>query len=177
MQLYNPTRQEINQDYNSRNYIVKACSTRSVADDVGEHMLRKCKSYGLVSLDYTDREEKIYGSYEAFKKAKVKESFNNKIEFLQHCMKQEAFGVKESIEKNASPEIAMNFKVKQFEQEIIQSQKDLEEVLAEIDKSDPKMLVAKADFTEQNLQFLASVKKKGRPFAKKAEVVVENNPG
>ncbi len=149
MQVYNPTRKDISQDYNLRNYIIKAGESRYLSDDAGEHILRKRKCDGLVSLEYTEKEEQTYGSIAAFKKSKAKEGLSNLKSFLSECMRQEAYGVKESIEKNASPEIAMHFRVKEFEQMI----KDVESQIQEVAgselivvkaESDPKMVPVKA---------------------------------
>lgn len=135
MQVYNPTRLDISQDYNLRNYLIPAGQTKVVMDDAGEHLIRKCKMFGLVSLEYTEKEEQEFGSIQAFKKFKAKEGLSNLVSSLEERMRQEAYGIKESIEKNASPEIAMSFKVKEFEAQII----DVKNQIAEIAGSDPKM--------------------------------------
>ena len=71
MKIYNPTTEEISQDYCLRNYKFKPQESRTVPDDAGEHLLRKCKIFGLIGLDYSDEDEAKYGSLEVYKKAKA----------------------------------------------------------------------------------------------------------
>lgn len=150
MQIYNPTKEMIAQDVHSRNYKFDAGQARSVPDEVGEVIVRKCKCYGLVDLEYGDKEEKKYGTFDAYKKARAIEGLKAKLVFLNECRQQEAFGIKESIEKNASPAISMNFKVEEFERQI----KSIEDLINEF-RSSPKQIET------------VTVKRKGRPAKKK----------
>lgn len=152
MQLYNPNQEDLNHDAMSRNYIIEAGKTRTVTEDVGEHLVRKLKSYGLVSLDYGDKEEKKYGSFDAYKKAKGLEGLKLKLQFLNEYRAQESYGIKESIEKNAAPEIAMNFKVKEFENQI----KELRDYISEMEHGE--------------VLEVSEPKKRGRP-ARKPELI------
>lgn len=169
MQVYNPTRTDISQDYNLRNYLVKAGESRYVSDDAGEHLLRKRKCDGLVSLEYTEKEEQTYGSIAAFKKAKAKEGLSNLKSFLTECMRQEAYGVKESIEKNASPEIAMHFKVKEFEQMI----KDIDAQIQEVPGSKIIVVKAESDPKMEAKKIVMRRPRRTRAQMKRAETIVK----
>lgn len=143
MLIYNPTTDEIAQDYCLRNYKFKSQEARTVPDDVGEHLIRKCKMFGLIALDYSEEAEAKYGSLANYKKAKAVEGLSNKLVFLLECKKQEAYGVKESIEKNASPEIAMAFKVEEFERQIQAVKKQMAELELPVVKETPVVVESK----------------------------------
>lgn len=128
MQVYNPTKEMIAQDVHSRNVKIEPGQVRSVSEDVGEVLMRKCKCYGLVVLDYGDKEEATFGSFDAYKRSKALEGLGIKLQFLNEWRQQESYGIKESIEKNASPAIAMHFKVEEFDRQIKVVQDHLAEV-------------------------------------------------
>lgn len=161
MQIYNPTKEVIAQDVHSRNYKFDAGQVRSVPDEVGEVIYRKAKCYGLVMLDYSEKEEKQYGNFDAYKKAKAIEGLGVKLQFLNECRSQEAFGIKESIEKNASPAISMQFKVEEFERQIKEVQDQI---------SDLRSVVKNETVAVQPISY--QPKKRGRPFTKKEPVEV-----
>lgn len=150
MQVYNPTKEMIAQDVHSRNIKIEAGEVRSVTEDVGEVLLRKCKCYGLVALDYGDKEEAAFGSFDAYKRSKALEGLGVKLQFLNEWRQQESYGIKESIEKNASPTIAMHFKVEEFDRQIKAVQDHLAEVktVKEITKPTKKATSKKWDSEE-----------------------------
>ncbi len=131
MQVYNPTKEIIAQDVHSRNIKLEPGQVRSVPEDVGEVLLRKCKCYGLVVLDYGDKEEATFGSFDAYKRSKAIEGLGVKLQFLNEWRQQESYGIKESIEKNASPAIAMNFKVEEFDAKIKDVQSQVAQAMAD----------------------------------------------
>lgn len=164
MQIYNPTKEVIAQDVHSRNYKFDAGQARSVPDEVGEVIIRKTKCYGLVELNYDEKEEKQYGSFDAYKKAKAIEGLGLKLQFLNECRQQEAFGIKESIEKNASPAISMQFKVEEFEKQI----KEIQNQISEYKTTVSTVVTEELQNKSNNYQ----PKKRGRPFVKKQPVEI-----
>lgn len=156
MLLYNPTKSIIYQDYCSRNYNIGPDESKTFMDDVGEHIYRKHKDFGLVILDYNEEAEKEYGSLSAYKKAKAVEGLSNLLLKLDELKKQEAYGVKESIEKNASPAVSMSFKVEEFERQMNEVKQQILDLKNE-KKSDLPVEVS------------VEPKRRGRPPVKKEE--------
>lgn len=161
MLIFNPTKETIYQDYCNRNYKIESGEAKTFFDDVGEHLIRKHKDFGLVALDYDEKAEAQYGSLAAYKKAKAIEGLSNFLVKLGELRKQEAFGVKESIEKNASPEIAMSFRVDYFEEKIKEVQAQINEL-----RTQPS---AEASFAEL-VESKEEIKRRGRPPLKKEEI-------
>lgn len=156
MLLYNPTKTIIYQDYCLRNYNIGPDEAKTFMDDVGEHLYKKHKDFGLVILNYDEKAEAEYGSLAEYKKAKAIEGLGILLAKLDELKKQEAFGVKESIEKNASPEISMAFKVDEFDRQ-------MKEVQSQI------MALRSEKKTEIQVPVLEEPKRRGRPPMKKDE--------
>lgn len=152
MQVYNPTKEMIAQDVHSRNVKIDAGQVKSVTEDVGEVLMRKCKCYGLVALDYGDKEEATFGSFDAYKRSKSLEGLGMKLQFLNEWRQQESYGIKESIEKNASPAIAMHFKVEEFDRQIKAVQDQLAEVKIEKQIKPTKKATSKKWDSEEILE-------------------------
>lgn len=152
MQVYNPTKEMIAQDVHSRNIKIEAGQVRSISEDVGEVLMRKCKCYGLVVLDYGDKEEATFGSFDAYKRSKALEGLGIKLQFLNEWRQQESYGIKESIEKNASPAIAMHFKVEEFDRQIKVVQDHLAEVKTAKEIKPTKKATSKKYDSEEMLE-------------------------
>ena len=126
MKLYNPTQDVIEGRFSNFTYEFGPEVTKSVTDDCGKHLLSKCGSLGLVSIDYGEAEEQKYGSIAEYKKIKKEEGLKAYKEWLTHCMQQEQMFPRENQEKNGGEVELSNTKVPYFKNKI----KEVENLLA-----------------------------------------------
>src|SRR5882724_1274700 len=100
MNIYNATEDARIVTFNNFSHIIGPGETKAFSDDAGRFIIMKHSCYGLVSLEYGDKDEAKYGSLSEFKKAKKLEGLKLYKDFTEHCLKQEQMFPRENNVKN-----------------------------------------------------------------------------
>ncbi|MBP7209568.1 MAG: hypothetical protein KBA02_00065 [Paludibacteraceae bacterium] len=125
MNLYNPTADVIKERFNGFMITIGPDETKSVADDCGKHMIKKCGNLGLVSIHFSEKEEEAFGSFKEYKKLRKMEGLNNYKTWIQQCLSQEQVFPREVSQKNGGEVEMSTTKVPYFKNKL----KEIEELL------------------------------------------------
>lgn len=160
MNLYNPTNDVIEDRFNNFTYVVGPQSNLSVSDDCAKHMLKRKGRYGLVSLDYSEAEEKKFGSLAAYKESKKNEGLKTYKAWKQECLNQEMLFPREVNHKNGGEVELSSTQVPKFK--------------SKMEEIDALMRIKSSDdiFVKPSIE-VAPLKKRGRPFRKSQVTHVE----
>lgn len=100
MNLFNPTEDVIEDRYLGIVHVIGPGQTKSVSDDCGNHMLRRKGCQGLVSIDYSPKEEEKYGSLKNFQRFKSIEGLKAYRAEIEKNLNQESMFPREVTQKN-----------------------------------------------------------------------------
>lgn len=89
MNVYNTTEDVVETKFHNFIHIIGPGEVKAFSDDAGRFIVSKYGCYGLIGLEYGDKEEKKYGTLTAYKKAVRLEGLKKYKEWNEHCLRQE----------------------------------------------------------------------------------------
>jgi hypothetical protein len=120
MNLYNPTEDVIKERFNGFMITVGPGESKSVSDDCGKHMIKKCSNLGLVSVHFSEKEEEAFGSFKEYKKLRRMEGLNNYKDWISQCLNQEQVFPREVSQKNGGEVELATTQVPYFKKKLIE---------------------------------------------------------
>lgn len=168
MQLFNTTDDVIVQEFAGLTKIIGPGEEKQFPDDCASHLLLRKRDEGLVALNYTENEEKLYGSIKSYKAHKKIEGLKAYKAKTEQCINEEKVFRRENQQKNGG-EVELSYtQLPKFEARLKQINDALKKAYQEVEE----LKSSKAKESEVIEEYRPAPIRRGR--ASKKEVIDVN---